>query len=297
MFNNQRPTVEELWWNDRGIKVSVIDDDIFYRVTVPFEEIADVTPFKIREQSESRNFGFFLDDESLDAPPERGLPYTESSSQLLELDLLGKARRRGFPIESNSFHIAHLRATSPPTYGPPEFGSDTFLYCDWDFFQHQAGGLTGLGFGVPFGSASASWQRSLWADVEKRTKGHVVDVAEVCKKKDNAVLRGFPIFLDFENLPSSERRKYKVEMEGQSWWPLAVSRESTGGEAPSGPWAYVLAKEAPSDSWPRELWERIPTAIRFFGEVIHWPVETQFGHAQCVLKVRAIAHLATDQTR
>ena len=107
--------------------------------------------------------------------------------------------------------------------------------------------------------------------------------------------RGFPIFFDLDKLRSKERGKYALKMVGQTWWPLVISQDRTAGEAPTGPWVFALTKEGLFDFWPREFWERIPTVIRFYGEVLHAPVETQFGHSDCLLKARAIAVLVKDQ--
>jgi hypothetical protein len=297
-FNGHQQTVDEVWWSDLGIKVTVIDDGVLYHVTVPFEEIAGITPLEFHEETRYESeFNVVIDGEILGTPTETDLPYADSSSRVLKLDLLEKARRRGFAIES-PFRIGKglgIAASFPPTYGPLGLDNDTLLYGDWDFFRLLAGGLTGAGGGAAGFSFSLNWERSLLADLEKHTKKRVVDVAEVCKENGNVALRGFPIFFDFEELPSAERAKYALEIEGSLWWPLVVSREPAGDEEPPGSWVYALTKAAPLDSWPRQLWKRIPTAIRFYGEVIHAQVETQFGRAECVLKTRAIAVLAKDK--
>ena len=165
-IEGHRETVDEAWWNDLGIKLSISIDDhdgggVFYHVTVPFEEIAGITPLKIYEEIRSGRRSIVFFDKAPDAP-ESDLPYMESSREVLKLDLFEKARSHNFPIES-PFRYGQalgIEATLPPTYGAPDPRSDTFLYGDWEFFQRRAGGLRSLGVGIPWGSASVGWERS-----------------------------------------------------------------------------------------------------------------------------------------
>ena len=65
----------------------------------------------------------------------------------------------------------------------------------------------------------------------------------------------------------------------------------------STPMGYLGAgiREARLCMMPTVCWEKIPSPSRFFGEIVHEEVTTEWGQKNCYLKLRAVAHLARDE--
>ena len=279
--------------DDSGVRLPV---DSLTDVTIPLEQIAGVYPFVLHWPEASydpskRLLEDFRDlaEGPVDAAerPDRPIPIFPFGPDLLRI-----AEERNFPID-RSFGI--VGAEEIPVFGPISFGYDTAMYCDWDAISRRQGGLNSLGVSVPWGGLSAGFSPSLWSAFHKTMRKRSVALESICvgRGTNDVMVRGFPQTVDLSAIPEKERTKWLLEAEGAEWMPIVITADSRP-QPPWDTWALAYAKRD-CDMMPTVCWEKIPSPSRFFGEIVHEEVTTEWGQKNCYLKLRAVAHLARDE--
>jgi hypothetical protein len=249
-----------------------------YKVFVPLSSIAGIGLIRSKQKQlrieDTSNYGSF------GRNPDQWLTGVLLRSSVLE------ARTHDFPV-ARDVVLYSIGVSRPFEWGDIYFKDDTPLYSDWEFLSKKAGGLNSLGVGVPLGSLSAGWDKSLWGSFRKKVKENGTRLESVCTRSELTVSGHVTFFgSDGDETPSDA-----LVMEGGEWEAGIVTPYRVWGSVVPPNYVWVLAYfRRDAFMFPRQLWEKIGLPIRIYGERVGVPVKTEYGSVDCYIKVRAVAH-------
>ena len=210
----------------------------------------------------------------------------ESAMDHIFNSLFERSKEMNFGITHH--HVQYsLNLTQPFEWIDISFGSETPLYSDWAYLGKISGGINSIGFGLPLGSFSAGWNKSLWSSFKKKTKSNRTPICDVKNKKE-VLIRGHVNFLQrYENLQPRNKVCDSIEMEGSTWIPASVSEKKPDSfdDLQSMNWVLVYFKND-EFMFPSNQWEKIVNKIDIYCDVVSAQIETEIGRLFCFLKAR-----------
>jgi hypothetical protein len=247
-----------------------------YSIYIPLEMIAGIHPLQYSE-------------EKIESPTKQHISYVFPTQMYTLTDALQKAKKWNFKIEKHVvFYYLHI--TKPFYWGKIKFKGDTPLYCDWDFLSKKCGGLNNLGLGTPIIGFSVGWSKSLWSSFYNKVSKTEVKLEKACEYSE-VTLSGYVTFIAHKSHDGTEEL-HTMQMEGANWIGAVVTERKvkTLNDLKKTKWIICYFREN-SFMFPLELWERFAEPIKVYGEVVPVCFETEFGKADCFVKVRASAYI------
>ena len=164
------------------------------------------------------------------------------------------------------------------------------MYADWDYIGHVAGGVNSIGVGIPFVSASTSWQLSLYSIRKNLMKKKSRAISSINEGDSGAVV--IIAYLDFIHVTAKKKRIVipRENMEGDEWIPVILSKEPICdiNNLKIGEYCIGFMKEK-NMLVPKEVFNATRTPLLIQGEIMPTSLDTPFGNTRFAIKIRNIS--------
>lgn len=196
--------------------------------------------------------------------------------------------------EKHAIETRSIITTAHPTlpvekpdfdWAETHYSDYTQIYADLEYFERKRNltdiGITLLGFGISIGG-----NRDRDKAAKNRLKSHnLTSIDSVGDTADEITITGRP------NRLESSQGDLDQKMESKMWMPCVLSEDAVSNIDGLKHTDWCLC-------WFAQDWFHVPSEyaletdqiIRIYGEVIHSPIETEFGTVDWTIKVRSAAY-------
>ncbi len=265
------------WEGTSGIQARVTKPTERIDICVPYEEIAGILPYGLSEQV-----------------AEGSVSLGEVVAEPVSLMAFDELAETGEADNLYVLRTAIFRLRSAPqkiVIGDANDGRDTDLYFDWDYISRTSGGITSIGASWGPG-ASLGFERKLATKARAKVDGPGTLMAEACDHGDELRLFGFADFFESPEGTDNRHANLDVSFEGEDWLP-AILTPGPPQASIVEPWVFAYFRPK-GLILPVRGWERRTRPARFFGNVVHDEIDTDFGKRACYFLVRAARQLQVD---